>query len=208
VYFPEYGWIIFEPTGGRPAIDRPAESAPKFIWDYPASFDPFAPEIEKTPMNWSALALVGFLAAAVLGVVGFLLADFVLARLPIQKQLPLIFKRIYRITRRMGVHPKPGDTSSDFIKVVIHLLREYGSENKRADWLLDAESLLTDITRIYYLVLFHPDHGQGIQIKETALIYRMLRNRLWYLWFLIRIYPNHFLRIFFWENAPLSIRPY
>ena len=208
VYFPEYGWIIFEPTGGRPAIDRPEESSPKFIWDYPASFDPFAPEIEKTPINWSALALVSFLAAVFLGMASFLLADIILARLPIQKQVPVIYRRIYRIARWMGVRLQPGDTASDFVQIINHLLEEYGAGSKRADWLLDGKSLLKETTWTYYLVLFHPDHGQGIQTKQTALIYRMLRNRLWYLWVLIRVYPNQFLRFFFWEDEPLSIHPY
>jgi transglutaminase-like putative cysteine protease len=208
VYFPEYGWIIFEPTGGRQAIDRPAESAPKFIWDYPASFDPFAPEIERTPINWTTLTLLSLLTAVVLGFVGFLVADIILARLPIQKQVPAIYKRIFRTARWMGVRPQPGDTATDFVHMMDHLLQEYGTGSKRADWLLDAKSLLKETTWTYYLVLFHPDQGQGIQTKQTALIYRMLRIRLWYLWLLIRVYPNRFLRFFFWEDEPLSIRPY
>lgn len=208
VYFPDYGWIMFEPTGGRSAIDRPEESKPKFFWDYPASFDPFAPEKEKTPINWSQIIQVSILAAVLLGIGAFLLSDFILARLPVKKQLPIIYKRIYRIARWMGVRPQPGDTATDFIQVVIHLLRAYGSGSKRAEWLLEAESLLKEITWTYYLVLFHPDHGQGIQTRETALIYRMLRTRMWYLWLLVRVYPNHFLRFFFWENEPLSIPAY
>jgi transglutaminase-like putative cysteine protease len=208
VYFPDYGWIIFEPTGGRPAIDRPAESTPKFTWDYPASYDPFSPEKERTPINWATLTLLIILVLAFLGGVGFLLADFILARIPLKNQIPVIYKRIYRIARWMGVHPQPGDTANDFIQELIHLLGEYSSGSKRAAWLLEAENLLKEITWIYYLVLFHPDHGQGIQIKEIALTYRKLRLKLWYLWLLVRIYPNQILRFFLWDDEPLIIHPY
>ena len=208
VYFPEYGWIIFEPTGGRPAIDRPEESPPKFAWDYPASYDPLAPEKEKLPVNWSTLSLLILLAAVFLGIAGFTLADIILARIPITRQLPVIYKRIYRIARWMGIHPQPGDTAQDFIQEIIHLLHEYGAGAKRADWLLEAIDLLKEITWIYYLVLFHPDHGQGIQTREIALIYRRLRFRLWYLWLLVRIYPSQVLRFFLWDEEPLMIHPY
>lgn len=208
VYFPEYGWIIFEPTGGRPAIDRPTESTPKFTWDYPASFDPLAPEKDKLPVNWSTMSLLILLAAVLLGLTGFLLADIVLARIPITRQLPVIYKRIYRIARWMGVHPQPGDTAQNFTQELFHLLGEYGAGSKRADWLLEAVDLLKEITWTYYLVLFHPDHGKGIQTREIALIYRRLRFRLWYLWLLVRIYPNQVLRFFLWEDEPLMIHPY
>lgn len=208
IYFPDYGWIIFEPTGGRPAIDRPDISAPKFSWDYPASYDPLAPKGEKTPINWSTLIPLSILIVIFLGVVVFLLADVILARIQIKRQLPVIYKRIYRIARWMGVHPQPGDTPYDFIQELIHLLGEFGSGNKRASWLLEAEGMLEEITWTYYLVLFHPDHGRGIQTEEIALTYRKLRIRLWYLWFLVLVYPNHFLRFFLWEDEPLSISPY
>lgn len=208
VYFPEYGWIIFEPTGGRPAIDRPAESAPKFTSDYPASYDPLAPEKERTSINWRKFSLLSVLALLCLGVVGFFLDNLVLANLPVQKQLPVIYKRIYRIGRWMGLHPLPGDTAYDFIRRLNHLLNEYGSGSKKAPWLLSAKDLLIEITWSYYLVLFHPNRGKGLQSKEIALTYRQLRLRLWYLWLLVKVYPNRFLGFFLWDNEPLSIHPY
>ena len=208
VYFPDYGWIIFEPTGGRPAIDRPAESAPKFTSDYPASYDPLAPEKEKTPLNWTTLAPLSILAVLSLGGVGFLLDNLVLARLSTARQLPVIYRRIYRIGRWMGIHPPPGDTAYDFIRHINHLMNEYGSGSKNAPWLLSAADMLREITWSYYLVLFHPDRGKGLQSREIAFTYRKLRLRLWYLWLLIKVYPNRFLGFFLWDNEPLIIHPY
>ena len=57
----------------------------------------------------------------------------------------MIYKRIYRIARWMGIHPQPGDTAQDFIQEIIHLLHEYGAGAKRADWLLEAIDLLKEI---------------------------------------------------------------
>ncbi len=208
IYFPGYGWIIFEPTGGRPAIDRPEDAAPKFSGNYPASYDPLAPERDRTPINWSTLISLTLLSAIILGIVVFLVADFILARIPVTKQLPVIYKRIYRMARWIGVHLQPGDTANDFVKELLHLVNEYGAGSKRADWLFDAQGLLKEMTWIYYLVLFHPDHGKGIQTKEIALTYRKLRLRLWYLWLLVRIYPNQVLRFFLWDSEPLFIQPY
>ena len=38
LYFPGYGWIVFEPTGGRPELDRLEQPIPKFAQGYASSF--------------------------------------------------------------------------------------------------------------------------------------------------------------------------
>jgi transglutaminase-like putative cysteine protease len=40
IYFPGYGWIEFEPTGGRPAIERAESEEEEFVWPADSEIDP------------------------------------------------------------------------------------------------------------------------------------------------------------------------
>ncbi len=206
VYFPEYGWIIFEPTGGRQEVDRPEAPLPKFAQDYSSSFDPLIPEKEPLITNWWLVG-VGILAGIPL--VGFLIFaadDIYLKRFSPEKQLQRIFRRIYRYARWMGIDIKPGDTPSRFSGKLIHQLRGYGRGSKQADWLLYGADLIRELTRVYYLDQYSPDKGIGLDSKDTALLFRDLRVRLWYLWVLIKAYPYAIPRFLLWDSAPMLIR--
>ncbi len=206
IYFPEYGWIIFEPTGGRSEIDRPEGPIPKFSEEYAVSFDPLVPQREPFPVSWWVVGL-GFLFGIPLITYLVLLGDYLLLqRLTPQKQLQKVFRRIYRYARWLGLETKPGDTPREFSNNLIHRLNGYGRGSKQAEWLLYGPHIIREITRIYYLALYSPDQGAGLDRKGTAILFRDLRSRLWYLWLLIKVYPYRIPRFFLWDSAPMLIR--
>lgn len=53
VYFPEYGWIPFEPTAGRPALARVGPSLPSSGGGIVAPPLPLAEETERTSFQWN-----------------------------------------------------------------------------------------------------------------------------------------------------------
>ncbi len=205
VYFPGYGWIIFEPTGGRPEIDRLETPIPKFAQGYSSSFDPLVPEKPPISFNWWLITIAIVLIGPLIGFVVYLLDDLYLKQLSPEKQLPRIYRRIYRYSRLMGLTPNPGDTGHKFNKKLIHFINQYGKGSKEAEWLLYAADLLREITRSYYLVLYSSDSGASVNPLETAQNYLRLRSRMWYLWLLVRCYPFRFLRYFLWDSAPMII---
>jgi len=70
---------------------------------------------------------------------------------------------------------------------------------------LSAADQLREITRAYYLVMYSSDGSTKINPRETALIFRTLRTRLWYLKLLVRAYPSWLMRYLLWDSAPMNI---
>ncbi len=205
VYFPDYGWIIFEPTGGRAEIDRPDNPIPKFSQGYTASFDPLVPEKTGLQINWVLVGLAFLFGLPGIGIIGLLLDEQLLKRLPSKKLLPRIYRRIYRYAHWIGHTSHPGDTPYEFMNSLIRIIEQYGRGSKEADWILIGTDQLREITRAYYLVIYSSD--QEANFADLALTYRTLRTRLWYLWLLAKAYPYRALRYFLWDNAPMIISP-
>lgn len=111
VYFPNYGWVEFEPTGGRPQIDREAEAASpttQSLAQLTAGFriDPLA--------GWwryplAAVILIITFAAA------WLAADELrLRRLAPAQAINQIYARVRKEARRLKVVLHEGDTPNEF----------------------------------------------------------------------------------------------
>ncbi|RLD02138.1 MAG: hypothetical protein DRI46_01295 [Chloroflexi bacterium] len=205
IYFPEYGWIIFEPTGGRSEIERPEGPIPKFAQDYPTAFDPLVQEKEPLPVNLWLVGLGFLIGIPLIGFLVYLADDLYLKRMVPDKQFQRVFRRVYRYARWLGLDTKPGDTPHEFSTKLIHQLTQFGRGSKQAEWLLYGSHIIREITRQYYLVLYSPDQGAGINSQETAILFRDLRSRLWYLWLLIKAYPYRIPRFFLWDSAPMLI---
>jgi transglutaminase-like putative cysteine protease len=108
VYFPEIGWVPFEPTAGLPAITRPEELA--------EGEEQFTDSIEPLHVSlWNRIG--GWLKALLWAVAGMLIAlvlwlsvdAFRLRRAPPEESLHRIYRRLYRFGRRL-MSP-PGRTS-------------------------------------------------------------------------------------------------
>ena len=205
IYFPGYGWIIFEPTGGRPEIDRPEAAIPKISQNYTSSFDPLVPDKPGLSVNWWVIILTSPFVIALIALGVFYLDEVILTKITKEKALTKIFRRIYRITRWMGFYSQPGDTHYEFITKLIQFMNQYGRDSKEVEWLMYAADLLQDITHAYYQTFYSPSGGMNIDPEEIILKYRNLRIRLWYLWLLVRAYPYRVIRYFLWESAPLNI---
>jgi len=102
VYFPEYGWVTFEPTAGRPAIQREIEAI-----DLPE----FEREIRFTEekVQLSGLEILGWsvLGVIVVSMVAFLIwlrVDiFILMRQSIDKAFAKLYRRLLWLGRILGV---------------------------------------------------------------------------------------------------------
>lgn len=207
IYFPGYGWIIFEPTGGRPEIDRPADPIPKFSQDYASSFDPLVPEKASIEVKWWVILLVSPFLLSIILFTMFLVDEVILINLPHERQLNLIYRRIYKYARWCDYVSLPGDTGIEFSRKFIHSINQYGRRSRGAEWLIPAIDLLRDLTRAYYLVNYSSAGSKSVNPRETALTFRNLRSRLWYLWILVHAYPYWLLRFFLWDSAPTIISP-
>ena len=114
VYFPEIGWVEFDPTGGRPAIER-AEAAPALSSSVTPSL-----ELAQRPgftIRVDVAVLVGgsLISLAVAGLTWVMFLDPLrLQRRPPGEALLSLYERLRRLTSHLGIESTPGDTPYEF----------------------------------------------------------------------------------------------
>jgi multisubunit Na+/H+ antiporter MnhB subunit len=205
IYFPEYGWIQFEPTGGRPAIERPPEALPELPEDFELDFSPLVPEKRFSFDNGPLIFWTGLLLVVIVILAGWNISDWWLARMPVEKGLPRLYRRLFRYGHWMHLPTEPGVTPFEFSYFLSQHLKQLASGSHWADWLLQGESLLRQVTTAYVQITFNPSSGSTILPHDIMAAYKKLRLRLWVLWFMGRIYKYWVLRPLFWTEAPLFI---
>ncbi len=205
IYFPEYGWIQFEPTSGRPPLERPPEAFPELPADFQLDFAPLVPERSFSLDHGPMIFWVTLLSVIILTLLVWTISDVWLARLPADKQLPKNFRRLYRYGSWMRLPAQPGLTPSEFANYLDDHLKQLAAGSYWRDWLLAGSDMIYQITSAYVQVLFYPASAANLDSKAIMKIYKKLRLRLWLLWLLGRVYKFWVLRPFFWSEAPLII---
>ncbi len=204
VYFPDYGWVLFEPTGGRPAMDRPAEPIPELPDEFEFDFSPLVPEKGFPVDNWLPVVGVAAIIFISLIFIGWRISDVWLERLEVERLIPRLYKRIYRYAGWAGLQVKPGDTAYQFSEALSVYLTQLGEESYWAEWILEGVGMIREMTTIFVQCTFSPIKHE-IDPGEILLLYKQLRVRLWLLVLLGKAYPYRVLRPFLWENLPLLI---
>ncbi|MBE9506813.1 MAG: transglutaminase domain-containing protein, partial [Chloroflexi bacterium] len=182
VYFPGYGWVEFEPTGGRPAMERTAEPPP-IEWSEPEeSLDSAAAGQSKLAQSWWLGMLGGLASLALAGVVWSAADSWRLRRLTPAVAVTTLYRRLRRHGQRLAVPMRAGDTSyefgASFAKRTTDLARGRYWKAVLAPAIQEAQWLVSLHVQASYTPCLPDadDHGQAIQT------WRRLRRRLWAAW--------------------------
>ncbi len=205
VYFPDLGWVPFEPTGGRPALDRPPEPFPELSDTLQIDLNPLVPT-PKFSLDGGTLffgQLLLWVAGLILGYL--ILTDWWLGRLSTEKLLPAIYRRIYRYGRWAGLPPQPGDTPYQYAQALNTLLAEISQGSHWPAWLREAGGLLDVVTQALVGILFNPARDDIGHRTDLIAGYKKLRRRLWLLVIMSKAYRYPVLRPIFWLEPPLLI---
>ncbi len=186
VYFPGYGWIEFEPTPGRPAIERPMETEPEPSVPPPGVQVTTGPHVMPwwNPSRWpwwpvgvgglTLLALVGFLWSA---------ADaWRLRRLGPAATLATLYARMRRHGRRLAVPMRVSDTPHEFATSFARWAMEVARKNWWGDWLMPAVNDVRSLVDLHVQANYSP---QGLSLPEQRRvvgIWSRLRRHLWAAW--------------------------
>jgi hypothetical protein len=129
VYFPEIGWIEFEPTSGRAAIERSGISA-----------EAMAPETQileladRSPLRFRISEPIwGILLASLTGWLGWVLVvdPFRLKRRPPQQALRVLYLRLRSHARGLPIDFLPGDTPFELQRAFIRSpIRRLGDQTR------------------------------------------------------------------------------
>ncbi|HOT90584.1 MAG TPA: transglutaminase domain-containing protein [Anaerolineae bacterium] len=190
IYFPTYGWIEFEPTGGVAPIYRPHESNDSLIWpeaDRPR-YEPLVPpqgaKSSARTLLWQwlliAVAAVAFILVGASGVDSALL---LLRRTP-EAMASLLYERLRQAARRLQVVMHPGDTPYELGQALVTRVLEVAQSRHDDDLLPPAEDEIPALVEFYVRAWYSP-HTLGNAERRAAvwawwkLQWRLELARLW-----------------------------
>lgn len=169
VYFPDYGWIEFEPTSGRPEVDRFSQSSPAI----PQL--PTAP----APETGTKIDLQRWVPPILWGIVGWVITIFtgwaVFDRWRLERLTPSaaageLYRRLRRHAKRLAVPSPGGDTLFEFA----------GALSTR----LDASAIqpVRRIINLYAQASYSPHPPTPADKREMLQSWRRLDRQLWLRW--------------------------
>ena len=184
IYFPGYGWVPFEPTGGRPAFERPSEPIPELPQDFNFDFEPLVP-----PGYLRVDLLLGgiLLSIPLLILLVWLIwriADRRLVILPATTLLPKLYKRIYRYARWAEFPMEQRYTIYQFANQFDRYINRFAKDTRWSTWLLEAPGMLLKISESFVQILFTPQ--ADVKKWEIIQTFRQLRLRLIFLWLYVK----------------------
>jgi len=203
VYFPEYGWIPFEPTAGRSAIQRLSEPLTELPEEIPSIFEPLVPSRSISPQRW--LKAIGIIILVVVGsvVAWWKASDWWLISIPEDKLVLKLYARLYRYGHWIGIPTRPGETPYEFAEDLIHHIQSLSSNSYWSDWLLLRIDEMKRMTEAHVILMFNPLRRSLVKRKEIIRAYKLLRPRLWLLWLLKRAYNYPITWFLFWRATPV-----
>jgi hypothetical protein len=179
VYFPNLGWVEFEPTSGRAAIDRP-EAAPEVIPEpleepEPARRDPWALRLLQMLLRYGWLVLLPLLVVGgwQLGVA------WSLGLLPPERAIRWIYWRMRAHGLRVGTPTQAGDTPYEFAAALIARLETLGRGARLGRTLSTAGQDIQQLTDLYTLLVFSPRPPGASGRRQAIRLWGRLRWRLW-----------------------------
>lgn len=179
IFFPEYGWVRFEPTAGLPELDRSEEELPP----------PVPPEDWRTMLDVEPTLppryLIFSVLLAVLGVVSLLLISWAvldlrqLRRLPSETVLAQLYRRMHTSGVRLRIPVSPGHTPGEFAAALASRLESLAHATRFKDLLASSGEETRRLTDLYTRTRYGPPGSSKATGSEGVRIWRALRWRLW-----------------------------
>lgn len=194
IYFPKYGWMEFEPTAGRPPIERQAESLPT-EWPEPKEpLKPLIPEQSKTAQfGWPGV-LGALVIAPLVGIIWWAADVWRLHLLTPIAAVATLYRRLQRYGQRLAIPMRAGDTpyefAASFTKHFANLVRGEYRDTVLASAVREAQRLVS----LYVQASYTPCPPNTDDQKQAIQTWRWLRWRLWVAWVLQKWWRSSFRR--------------
>lgn len=178
VYFLGYGWIEFEPTSGRPSIQRLGQITGTVLSTIPRTqgfpLEPTRP----LPARWWGLAIT---VAGILFIIIWLGVDaWRLRSLSPEAIVMDLYRRLYRQGKWLVKSSGVGLTPFEFQARIDLVLSSPTHRKSQATWTSFISQEIKLLTGLYVKALYSP-YPVLEEDKQTALrIWRRLRRQLWF----------------------------
>ena len=190
IYFPEIGWVNFEPTGGRPAIARdPTIAPPSYLTPEEGQS---LPALEADPSGfriqdnigtlWRGLGLLtgiaGSLAAAIFIVV--VIDTWRLSRMSPAVTITVLHQRLYHQAQRLRASFAESNTPYEFAEILAQQIDDLATtQNYWGKYLKFAPHEMRRLTGFYVRTRYSSQQFSQDDRKQVILLWGRLRWRLW-----------------------------
>lgn len=184
VYFPQVGWIEFEPTAALPEIER-------------VSTEIVTPPAQENDV--SAIQLLNrfrfgrilywaspFLALLIVTILYFTLIErWWYLRLAPAAAVERIYRRVYRAGRPLAGARTHAETAHEFAEKLIHALNRKRSRARFKKMYVDSQNEISELTNTYHSALFRQT---AIRKQDSQRAWKLWSKLRWQLWF-ARVVP-------------------
>ncbi len=180
VYFPEIGWIPFEPTAGREEINRLTQDliVPEEIDEVRPFRSPFR-WLDQVNWNWTSFSLV-FISAVLMIITTISIIDNIrIVSYSPTKAINYLYQRLYRHARGLASPAKRYTTPNEFSQTLQNRITTLSKGSIYESTLFPVYSEIEDFTNIYTLMLFSPVNVSIRDRNKVIALWRQLRRRLW-----------------------------
>jgi transglutaminase-like putative cysteine protease len=176
IYFPEYGWIPFEPTAGRAAIERVDEVTIQGEGEEIISEEDI---IVRFPTKEIVLIIFGVLLSGLLIYLAWLVIDiWILRALSAEKVYQNIYARVLNISRFFDIDdPKyltPFELAKEFKNKINRMYKDGLIHDKHENLLSEISVLLTSCSNFAY----NPDPKKYMEKFQTITAWTSIRKKL------------------------------
>jgi hypothetical protein len=201
VYFPGYGWIPFEPTGGRSEIERLPEQPSELPDDFELGLAPLVPKSRFSLENWPQMFALGVACLSLLVILVWIVGEVRLYLTPENTLPEKIFRKLYKISHRIGIPIQPGETAFEFARRLNRYVAILSKDSRWSDWMLKNVAMVDQITDIFVWQLFSLSKKGHFDKIELIRAYKKLRRLFWLLWILTKLYRVKLLRPMLGSNV-------
>ncbi len=176
VYFPEIGWIEFEPTAAQPEIEIP----------------PSEEEITNAPPDDTATRLLNrfrletllyWLSPLGIVILGFLLyftwiERWLYMRLPPENAVERMYRQLYRLGRPLAGERTKAETAYEFMSKLIDRINDIREHSRHTKYLSHVEHAVEYLTDLYQDTLFAHHTIDKDDVRKALTAWNHLRLRL------------------------------
>jgi hypothetical protein len=182
IYFPDYGWIEFEPTGGRPSIERAAQAPSSGISEPTTPLEPRGHDrFEFGEYAWRAL-VGGLIILLVLGAGWWVLDGLRLRRLSPEEAIQELYRRFYRLGRRLLVSTEAGDTPHEFSAATAERIAVLVQARQSGQELDSTLHRIAELTDLYVRGRYSLSRPNAREKRKAIHSWQRLRRFLWRAW--------------------------
>lgn len=180
VYFPQLGWVEFDPTGNQPEIDRLLEndlsnnqsnSASQQFDSFMAFYQSLAPGF----IRWSILGIIGLAALIIILQIG---EFWLLTNIPTVRAMQIIYRGLYQVGRNVAGPATHGETAGEFASSLHKQLKYVAQKGWLQKSFTSAPDKLTLLTDLYLRAIYTPRPPEKAEIRAAVQTWQALRWRL------------------------------